>query len=151
MILIAHRGLIDGPDQEKENNPKQIKLAWESGFNCEIDLRVTNKELWLGHDEPQYKIDYEFLISGPLWIHAKNLEALEFLSTKIELLYFWHENDKFTLTSNHRIWTYPGQPLTNKSVMVMPELQDPNFENLNTNCYAICSDYVNIIKEKLRK
>jgi hypothetical protein len=34
---------------------------------------------------------------------------------------FWHQNDDFTLTSKNYIWTYPGQPYTASSVIVMPE------------------------------
>ena len=40
------------------------------------------------------------------WCHAKNLDALNRL-LKIGVNCFWHENDKYTLTSNRIIWTFP--------------------------------------------
>jgi hypothetical protein len=141
MKLIAHRGLINGPDVNLENRPEQIELTLTQGFDCEIDLWVINAEFYLGHDRPDYPIDKKFLDKFGLWIHAKNLAALRWL-TDTSLYYFWHQEDKFTLTSNKFIWTYPGQELTQRSIAVLPELHDPEFKNLPTNCYGICSDFV---------
>lgn len=148
MKLIAHRGLTNGPDVNLENRPEQIELALSQGFDCEIDLWVINSEFYLGHDRPDYPIDKTFLNTFGLWIHAKNLAALRWL-TDTGLYYFWHEGDKFTLTSNNFIWTYPGMELTQRSIAVLPEWHDPEFKNLPKNCYGICSDYVITIQEKV--
>ena len=148
MKLIAHRGLIHGPNVNLENRPEQIELTLTQGFDCEIDLWVINSTFYLGHDYPDYMIDKKFLDISGLWIHAKNLGALHWL-TDTSLCYFWHENDKFTLTSNNFIWTFPGQELTQQSVAVLPELYDPEFKNLPTTCYGICSDYVNKLEKML--
>ncbi len=67
MIFIAHRGLIDGPNPSIENSPNAIKLAFEKGFHCEIDVRYIKDKWFLGHDEPMYQIDYEFLEQPNLW------------------------------------------------------------------------------------
>jgi len=151
MILIAHRGLINGPDIELQNNPKQIYSALKNGYNCEIDIRYINKKWWLGHDEPTYKIATEFLIQSGLWIHAKNLEALYQLNKLYQIdnggiNYFWHQNDDFTLTSKGYIWTYPGKELTNKSILVMPEWNNQKFPIIDNICFGVCSDYVENIK-----
>ena len=61
MKLIAHRGLTDGPNAELENNPEQIHKSLSAGYDCEIDLWYVNGELYLGHDEPQYAINRDFL------------------------------------------------------------------------------------------
>ena len=147
MKLIAHRGLTQGPNKDLENNPDQILKAISQGYDCEIDLWKINADLWLGHDAPQYPISQKFLDRNyeSIWIHAKNLNALYFL-TRAAYIYFWHENDAFTLTSNRYIWTYPDKELTNQSICVMPEWHDPEFKNLNKICYGICSDYVEKIK-----
>ena len=83
MIYIAHRGLIDGPDKGKENNPKQIQYAVSQGFECEVDFWVVNHTIgprfYLGHDYPQYVIEHDFILNYPLWIHAKNIQALHWL------------------------------------------------------------------------
>jgi len=148
MIYIAHRGLFQGPDKNKENHPDQIELAIQEGYHCEVDVWRVNNQWWLGHDEPQYKVTSSFLVDSPLWVHAKNLEALQWLSTITEgIRYFWHQNDDFTLTSDGYIWTFPGKPLTMQSIMVMPEYVDSTLNNTkNVQCFGICSDYVEQIR-----
>ena len=87
-ILIAHRGLQNGPDSSLENHPDQILESLHDGFYCEIDLWKIDEELFLGHDEPQYKIDKWFLKNDRLWIHAKNLDSLFWLTTSTKYNYF---------------------------------------------------------------
>lgn len=142
MKVIAHRGLVFGPDRSLENHPDCICNLLKQNIDCEIDVRYINNEWYLGHDNPDYQIDYDFLTQPGLWIHAKNLEALYVLGSDNRLNFFWHQDDDFTLTSKGYIWTYPGKSLTPNSVMVMPEWSDPEFKNLNFNCHAICTDYV---------
>jgi hypothetical protein len=146
MKLIAHRGLTNGPDVNLENRPEQIELALSQGFDCEIDLWVVNSEFYLGHDRPDYPVNKEFLSKFGLWIHAKNLAALRWL-TDTSLYYFWHQEDDFVLTSNNFIWTYPGKELTRRSIAVLPEWHDSELKNVDFNCYAICSDYVDQLKK----
>lgn len=147
MKFIAHRGLINGPDKHKENHPSIILDAREKNFDCEIDLWVVYKNLWLGHDEPSYKIDEDFLSMPGLWIHCKNPESLHYCSTRKNLNYFWHENDSYTLTSQGIIWSYPEKEVTENTVKLMPEWKDPEFTKVfDKKCYGVCSDYV----EKLR-
>jgi len=143
MKYIAHRGLTDGPNSSLENCPEQILNSLEKGFDCEVDLRVINNELFLGHDSPDWPIDETFINQPGLWIHCKNLEALEFCQYNIKLNYFWHQEDDYTITSKGFIWTYPGKKLSKLGVMVMPEWEDPTLINtIGANCFAICSDYI---------
>jgi len=150
MKLISHRGNIDGPNPLEENSPEYIEKALIEGFHVEIDIRYDtyDKKLYLGHDEPQYLIDWFWLSKYKdfLWIHCKNIEALyEFSYGTSGFNYFWHQNDDFTLTSRNYIWTYPGKSYTPKSVIVMPEWNMPVdvFSDLKAfNCYGICSDYI---------
>jgi len=158
MKLIAHRGNIDGPNPSEENNPEYIEDAIENGFDVEVDIWFSSqtKKFFLGHDRPEYQIDVFWLAKNinKLWIHCKNIEALyEFSANMSGYNYFWHDTDKYTLTSKKYIWTYPGQPYTPKSIMVMPESMKvfPTFETeledmKAYNCYGICSDYVGKIK-----
>jgi len=148
MKLIAHRGLMDGPDVNLENHPEQLKLARQQGFDCEIDLWVVNAEFYLGHDQPSYPIHADFLNDIGFWIHAKNLGALRWL-TNTTHNYFWHQNDDFVITSHKWIWTFPGKDLTQHSVAVLPEWHDPDFNNLPKHCYGICSDYVSTVHKLL--
>ena len=73
MKFIAHRGLFQGPDKDKENNPDQIYKALGKGFDVEIDLRCDeNDNLFLGHDYNQYPISKDFLLDSidRFWIHS---------------------------------------------------------------------------------
>jgi hypothetical protein len=151
--LIAHRGLVNGPDKKSENQPDVIQSALSAGFDCEVDLWVTDSQLYLGHDEPQYKITTEFIVTSGLWIHAKNLDALSWLTTSAystSMNYFWHQEDDYVITSHGHIWAYPGKETNSQCVIVMPELQDPTLVSVTgAVCYGICSDYVNEIRRHL--
>ena len=143
MKLIAHRGLLEGPNSQLENDPKQIERAAELGYDSEVDLWYLDGKLFLGHDAPTHGVQPGWLHRQPLWIHAKNLAALRWLTEQQGLRYFWHQNDDCVVTSNGYIWTYPEQPLTDRSIRLMPEWADPDFETIKeTQCYAICTDWV---------
>ncbi len=140
MKLIAHRGNINGRDEEQENNPIYISKALESGYDAEIDVWYINKEWYLGHDKPQYKIeDYSFFSKKGLWLHAKNGDAFFELLKDTELNIFWHTNEDWILTSKGYIWTYPNKTLYPNSICVLPEL---GFNGNIKECHGICSDYI---------
>ena len=108
MKLIAHRGNWAGKKADYENNPLYVLEAIKLGYDVEIDLRMQNGCLWLGHDTSQYKIDDQYLLNNKvhLWVHAKNLDAVTWLS-KNKLCWFWHQKDALTMTSTGVIWAYP--------------------------------------------
>lgn len=147
MIYISHRGNINGKNIEKENTIEYITKAIELGFDVEIDVWYDNG-FWLGHDNPITKISNDFFKNDKLWCHAKNLEAIENLAL-LHVKYFWHENDKYTLTSNNLIWTYPGQKLCSTSICVLPELDLNNTAKDIYSCYGICSDFIIKWKNKI--
>ena len=139
MILISHRGNIDGPNPKLENSPEYIQLAMEKGFDVEVDVWYKDNNWWLGHDEPTYKVPLDFFFHGSMWIHAKNIEAL----CRFEpwgLNAFWHQNDDYTLTGSNYIWAYPNKlvPEGFKTIAVMPEWHDTDISKFE----GICSDYV---------
>ena len=61
MRFISHRGNLYGPDLEREKHPDYITEALNLGYDVEIDVWLLNGVYWLGHDEPQYKTNLEFL------------------------------------------------------------------------------------------
>jgi len=143
MILISHRGNINGKNESEENKPKYIIESINLGYDCEVDLWVKNNNLFLGHDLPQYNIPLSFLQENwkHLWVHCKNIEALTFLNELEDpsIHFFWHQEDDLTLTSRKIIWAYPGkQPIMN-SIAVMPEI---NNEKDLSSCIGICSDQI---------
>jgi hypothetical protein len=141
MILISHRGNINGPIPEMENKPEYIDEAIADGYDVEIDIWLISEVLFLGHDKPQYKIDINWINnrSYRLWVHCKNVEAISFLNKhNYDINYFWHENDTVTLTSKKHIWAYPDKQPIENSIAVMPEIYKENI----IQCSGICSDYI---------
>ena len=148
MKIIAHRGLLDGPNKDKENTPTSIQYCLDNLIDTEIDIWYENGQWLLGHDYPQYQTNLDFISQKGLWIHAKNFEAADMLSSK-NLVFFWHENDERTLTSNGYWWTFPQKNLGKNSIALMPEWYIP-LDQIRTcltwNCMAICTDYWNLLK-----
>lgn len=143
--MIAHRGNMNGPDPRWENHPAYVQGALACGYDAEVDVWLTDDGLFLGHDEPQWSIEPDFLMKPGLWCHAKNREALEFL-LKNRCNCFWHEDDRYTLTSGGFIWAYPGFPAGPMGVQVMPERTRTGPDD---SAFGICSDYV--VFEKLEE
>ena len=90
MKLIAHRGNINGPNAKEENHPDYINKTIKLGYDVEIDVWLTDNNWYLGHDNPIYKIKYDFLLNSRFWIHAKNGEAFNVLLENKKLNVFWH-------------------------------------------------------------
>jgi hypothetical protein len=142
LIQISHRGNLYGPNSSfGENSPQSVDCAIAYGYMVEVDLWVDGG-LFLGHDEPYYQISEKWLQERAklLYIHAKSLATLNWLLGS-EYNYFWHENDKFTLTSDNKIWTYPGNEVTGNSIIVCRD-ENETKEYLEKNLYGVCSDYL---------
>jgi hypothetical protein len=146
MKIISHRGNLFGPAPETENKPSQIDFCLSKGYDVEVDIWYENNQWWLGHDFATHSIDLEYLLSRTkqLWVHCKNLEALDQIFES-GLNYFWHEEDTVTLTSKMWIWTYPCKPLVGKrAIAVMPEKCDNYpFDLVKSGIGGICTDYIN--------
>lgn len=139
MILISHRGNLNGPNPNIENHPNRIDSAIYEGFDVEIDIRVVNNKLYLGHDKPQHLINIGWLQKRKdnLWIHCKDLITLYKFNTYYNYLnYFFHDSDLGVLTSHRYIWSANN---VNNGILVMPELF-----NTKSNKYTlgVCSDYI---------
>jgi hypothetical protein len=143
---ISHRGNIDGKNPSMENHPSYIDKAIELGYAVEIDIWMVEGVLLLGHDEPQYGITQNWLNERyeHLWLHCKNIEAMEWFSAIGRFNFFWHETDTVTLTSNGYMWAYPGKQPIVDSIAVMPEIHnDSTFL-----CLGICSDVIKKYKDE---
>lgn len=162
MLYISHRGNLTGPNPKTENTPEQIQKAIELNYYVEIDVHGVGCNLYLGHNEPKIAINnhHEFFNTVRLFVHAKNERAFQLLTDLKEdvprLHYFWHQEDKYTLTSEGLIWTYPGEIIldTGKDIAVKPENHTkPALELLKEleRCYGICSDYIADFRKYLDK
>jgi hypothetical protein len=137
MKIISHRGNIHGPDPHTENNPYHINGILSRGIDVEIDLWYVDDNLFLGHDEPTHQIDTSWLMinKDKLWVHLKNLNAISSPVVK-HLNYFWHENDKFTLTSKGIPWCFPNVFLETGVTVTLTN------EKITRNIFGLCTDYV---------
>ena len=140
MILISHRGNINGKIPSKENEPFYIKEAIHLGYDVVVDVWYSNNTFWLGHDNPEYQIGLYFLLENAdkLWCHAKNIEAIVEMKKEKTINCFWHQKDDITLTSKGHIWAYPGKQPIKNSIAVMPEIYNDDLDK----CIGICSDYI---------
>tara|TARA_R110000744_G_scaffold10219_3_gene31937 strand:- start:2586 stop:3008 length:423 start_codon:yes stop_codon:yes gene_type:complete len=135
MILISHRGNLDGKNIERENSISYIEEALSNGFDVEIDIWKVSDKYMLGHDEPQYSVNLDFLKNNKLWCHAKNIDALYGMKVN-DVHCFWHQEDDVTLTSKGYLWTYPNKQLTPKSIAVLPE------GVIEEEIAGFCSDFI---------
>jgi hypothetical protein len=150
MRIIAHRGLINGPDPQLENHPDTIEEAWANDFDCEIDLWRVNGEWFLGHDEPTYKVPSYFLTLGRSWFHCKNYEALDWLVNHSRgVNFFWHQFDDYTLTSFGYIWAYPGKAVGDNAVLVVPA-KDFSNATAKLNCFGVCTDHALMLDKMIK-
>jgi hypothetical protein len=143
MKLISHRGNINGKIPKNENHPDYIDEALHAGFDVEIDMWWVDGRIYLGHDEPQYEVDDEWLTEriDKLWVHCKNVELLDWIRNTV-LHWFWHEGDTLTLTSKGHVWVYPGKQPIIGSIAVMPEIHDEDVSK----CFGVCSDIISRYK-----
>lgn len=148
MILISHRGNINGKNVEMENHPSYIDTALNLWYDVEIDVWYIDGVLFLGHDEPQYEVSLEWLElrSPSLWIHCKDMNSLsyfnEYSNTKSnQFNYFSHDADMGVLTSHNYIWS---THLYDKGILVLPEVF--NREPVE-GTIGICSDVIQNYKK----
>lgn len=147
MIIISHRGNIRGPVPDKENRPSYIDCAIGNGYHVEIDVRSIDGELWLGHDEPQYKIDHNWLNKrrNYLWIHCKNVEAAHECWAYHA---FCHTNDPFTYTTTGKIWLHDLSQTIDTDTIIPLITMDDISQPINGTPFAICTDYPYYLNQK---
>lgn len=166
MKYISHRGNLDGRMPQFENDPAYILEAISAGYDVEIDLHSIGSYLYLSHDidnEYSYVISEDFLLEyhDKLWIHAKTYMTVNWLldmdqdDPKLKrtgkLNWFWHENDKLSVTSHGWIWTsrydIPGRRMvfmdikSNQNEIFIP-IWTPQF------LHGVCSDYITLVEKK---
>lgn len=142
MKIISHRGNLKGRNAQHENHPSYIQSAIDAGYDVEVDVWYVDTKFYLGHDCPQYIIDDFWLKdqSNFLWCHAKNQQALYKL-IQIGLHCFWHESDRFTLTSRAIPWCFPNNHQPNGITVVSG--YDKNIRDV----LGVCTDYPLLWKE----
>jgi len=136
MKIIAHRGLMVGPNKEFENKPDTIDEALSYGFDVEVDVRLIRGELLLGHDDATYVCPTWLYDDKRVWFHAKNIDALVYLNAYGKRV-FYHTEEDVVMTSKGELWALPGKGFSG-SYIVLPENTG---EKIPKGALGICTDY----------
>jgi len=154
MLLISHRGNLNGPLVERENSLEYIDEAIKLGFDVEVDLRNIDGKFWLGHDYAQYSVEVEWMMDriNNIWFHCKNFDAARLLSNlNKNFKLFCHTNEPYVCTSLNYLWVHD---LNNDldSNCIIPLISESDILNykLYKNCYAICTDYPLLIIDEYK-
>lgn len=139
MKIISHRGNLRGRIIDQENHPLYVDIAIVEKFDVEVDVWFVNDQFYLGHDHADHLISDQWLLDRKdiLWCHAKNNLAL-FKLMSLRMNAFWHETDRFTITSNGTIWCYPENFVSGGITVVHGS---PSDFVVPSGVYGICTDY----------
>jgi hypothetical protein len=146
-ILIAHRGNINGPVPDFENELHHLYAAIHTGYDVEVDVWYTDKRWYFGHNGPTIPVSSEDIetLSPFAWFHAKNYFALCELHGKGHHV-FAHDKDPFTLTSKGWIWSHQGV-YNPAGIVVMPSLTTE--QDLILNSAGVCHDDLLMVENLL--
>lgn len=142
---ICHRGNLTPGRKDLENNFGVLNERSNQKYRVEVDIWYHNHNLWLGHDRPEYKVTLEWLASCPRrLIHAKDGKTFAYLLQEagkkaLDLHIFFHTEEEYVLTNKGFIICYPGVPLLEGSLCMMPERASYTAEEKEV-CFTICSD-----------
>mgnify|MGYP003314613080 FL=1 len=136
MKIIAHRGLMVGPDAEAENQPDTLDEALSHGLDVEVDVRLLKGELLIGHDESTAVCPTWLYDDTRVWFHAKNTDALVYLNSR-EKRVFYHTDEDVVMTSKGELWALPGKGFAG-SYIVLPERYG---NEVPEGALGICTDY----------
>lgn len=176
--IIAHRGLLNGPNIDKENKLDSIYECLDLGFSVEIDLWATvlndsSKKLSepifeFGHNYGQYEVSLEDLFKltnlygRKLYFHCKSTETLNIVINNWDIFqqsdFFMHNEDVAVLTKNWKIWTYPGWTgLYENSIAVLPERCEDSYNKQvislmkEKKIRGVCTDFPIKYREKINE
>lgn len=152
MIVVSHRGNLNGPNPVRENSLSYIQEAINFHPNLVVEIDVWQNSiiepLYLGHDFPQHRVELFgqlYPLRHRLICHAKTVCALNtLLSAGMHV--FFHTSDEVTLTSLNWLWTMPNGRIQPSSIWVLPEqavdISDKDvLSKIRINCRGVCTDY----------
>lgn len=171
--IIAHRGLLYGPNVFVENRRETIiNVLTSTYYDIEVDVQqfFPNGDIVIGHDCSQSVINLNTLPVGSanrMWFHSKEKRAF-FEMIKHGYNTFMHDLDDCALTSKGYFWNYPSNPideLPNPKSIIMPDddvldskgnwrsnsrMIDNSFVSFIVNNFAgICTKYPELWQEHI--
>lgn len=146
--LLSHRGNISGKNPERENTVTYIDEALWYGFDVEIDVWVKKNKILLGHDMGIEEVSIDYLRDTRLLCHAKNRDALELMLSDSLIHTFWHEEDRYTISSKGIPIVYPDIPALKNSIVI---IRGSRVIDIPNDCYGVCADNIQEYKDIFKK
>lgn len=87
--ILAHRGLLAGPDPDGENTRSTLARAVELGFGVEFDVNADAGSLTLAHDPAPWSAERDaraFLGDPGPGLHALNVKSLDALDATLDAI-----------------------------------------------------------------
>lgn len=146
MRLIAHRGNTKGFDPAGENRITYLSQALDKGYDVEVDVRLMDGLIWLGHDKPLEVVGPQFFRSSRVWTHAKDPATFAYLSRFPDVQCFYQDKDLISMTTNGYLWCNSLHPISDsKAIIFQGRMQQPEtglvMENI-PNVFGVYSDWV---------
>jgi hypothetical protein len=119
LVLISHRGNIDGVDEAQENTPSYIQAALKKGFAVACDVIAAHGAFLLPTQSGYQPLPYALLSNPQMWFLATDgitLDALCAVNAHAVPV-----SAPVALTSVHYLWCMPGADLTTRAIAVFPE------------------------------
>ena len=142
MKIISHRGNIRGIVPGRENAPSYIDCALGNGYDVEIDIWSIDRQFFLGHDNPQYQVTWNWIFKRQdnLWLHCKNADAAKTCGI---FQAFCHTSDPYSFTTRNKIWLHDLSQTVDKNTII-PLLTSQDLKHHSTrihDAYGVCTDY----------
>jgi hypothetical protein len=147
MLLISHRGNVDGMNPDRENSIPYINGALNLGFSVMVDVWFVGGTLALGNHRPQYGINAEFLRNPQIICKARSAATLNALMD-MDLHCFANDRDDYSVTTEGYVWIYPGCASPPRGILYMPEFNYKDVRDVaDIGCAGVCSNWIIRISE----
>lgn len=119
LILVSHRGNLDGVQEDLENTPNYLQAALREGFAVACEVVAVHGAFLLPTKAGYYPLPYALLSNPRMWFLAADGITLDALCAVNA--HAVPACAPVTLTSVHYLWCLPGADLTPRSIAVFPE------------------------------
>ena len=70
LFFIAHRGNLNGVDDERGNTVPYVQEALDMGYHAEVDVWQRSGRFYLGHDRADSPVEDDVLLLPGIWFHS---------------------------------------------------------------------------------
>lgn len=143
MRIISHRGNVDGPGSQCEL--VNVESAFAAGFDVEVDVRLLNNTLYVGHDAPIYPLPdawFQPNLIDRIWFHAKDIDAHRVM-LGLGVKTFMHDDEPWVMVGDLK-WHHPRLNPTlsfQNDDIALDVVGFPRLNPASRGMYAVCTDW----------